>query len=77
MSSTAILMKSSGLVLAIAAHAAFVAVLLAGQPAPGQYLARLAPHILQAPEVQMAARPDGALRKTAAPVRLLRGSSTC
>ena len=85
MSSKAILMKTGGLAAALAAHAVFASALLAGQPEPGNYLARLAPRMLPAPEVQMATRQpqhrasSGEIpaANTIPSTRLIRGLITC
>ena len=85
MSSKGFLIKTGGAAAALAAHAVFASLMLAGQPAPEQYLARLAPQTVQAPEVQMAVRQT--LRKAASaetpaarivrPTQLIRGLSAC
>jgi len=53
------LMVGGGLATAAAAHAAFFIALVAGQPAPAQYLAQLAApsrQIMESPQWQLAAR---------------------
>ena len=80
MSSKGILMKTGGLAAALAAHAVFASLMLAGQPAPEQYLARLAPQAPRAPEVQMAERRTKTLTPAARiirPTRLIKGLSAC
>lgn len=85
MSSKAILIRTGGLAAAALAHAVFASALLAGQPEPGNYLARLAPRSLPAPEVQMATRQSqrraasGEIpaANTIHSIQLIRGLSTC
>lgn len=84
MNSKAILIRGGGLAVAVLAHAAFAGMMLAAQPQPEQYLARLAP-VAPAPAelpagVQLAQRGNGGELhrvRTLAPTRLLRGTSAC
>ncbi len=77
--------SGGGLAAAVAAHAAFAWALVAGQPQPELYLARLGaplPQTLQAPPWQLATRPahDAAqmpVTQTLTPERLHKGLSTC
>jgi hypothetical protein len=83
MSSNAILIRSGGLAAAILAHAAFAGMMLAAQPRPEHYLARLAPAPAPADlpaGVELAQRGNAAALhavRTLTPTRLLRGTSTC
>ncbi len=85
MSSKTLLIRSGGLAAAIVAHALFAGTLLAAQPRPEQYLARLAPPAPRpAAEVQMAGRhtePAHGAELPAArflrPVSLVRGLVEC
>ena len=85
MSSKTLLIRCSGLAAAVAAHALFAGTLLAAQPRPEQYLARLAPPAARpAPELQLAghaARPARGTELPAArvlrPVSLVRGLVEC
>ena len=85
MNSKAILIRSSGLAAAMLAHAAFAGMMLAAQPHPEQYLARLAPVPAATPAdlpagVMLARRKDPAMLpvvQTLSPTQLLRGTSAC
>ena len=85
MSSKAILIRSGGLAVAVLAHAAFAGVMMAAQPHPEQYLARLAPAAHSAPAelpagVELARRKNPAelpVVQTLSPTQLLRGTSAC
>jgi hypothetical protein len=85
MNSKAILIRSGGFAAAVLAHAAFAGMMLAAQPQPERYLARLAPAPAAAPAdlpvgVMLARRRDPAelpVVRTLTPTQLLRGTSAC
>jgi hypothetical protein len=90
MNSKAILIRTGSIAAAVLAHAAFAGVLVAAQPRPEQYLARLAPPAAAPVEIpagvelaQRGARPlrtsanEVPVVETLAPTRLLRGTRTC
>lgn len=84
MNSKAILIRSGGLAVAVLAHAAFAGIMLAAQPHPEEYLARLAPAAPAQADLPASMRlaqrgNSGELQpvRTLAPTRLLRGTSAC
>jgi len=80
---------AAGMATAAAAHAMFVCALIAGQPAPAQYLAQLAAppqQTIESPQWRLAARseyPAGesahpiTVAQPAAPEHLHKGLTTC
>ena len=89
MSKKGLMIGTGGTATAIAAHAMFAFALIAGQPEPSLYLARIAApqQTLQAPQSQLALRHGhGAgeqaarelpVTQTLTPVRLHKGLTTC
>lgn len=87
MSKNGLMLKAGGIATAAAAHAIFACGLIAGQPQAELYLAQLAapaPHTLESPQWQLAARRGhGAderqlpVTQTLTPERLHKGLTTC
>ncbi len=90
MSKNGLMIGTGGTAMAFAAHAMFACALIAGQPEPAHYLARIAApqqQTLQSPQSQLAVRHGhGAgeqparelpVTQTLTPVRLHKGLTTC
>lgn len=86
MSSNSVLIRTGSLTAAVLAHAAFAGMMLAAQPHPDEYLARLAPAApASAPAdvtagVLLAQRRNAAelpMVRTLTPTQLLRGTTAC